>query len=130
MQGLTASLISVNQTVADAPSPTPYLSLLDPAVAAYNALPNPPGDVLSGAQATFDDVVGTIGAVRVPVQTQGGRFADCIQPNSIPVHREWPLGSCAATSIFCSPSCNMETVVCIPHVTDIIYKQPHQIRER
>ena len=64
-QALRASLVAVNQTVAGVPSPTPYLSLLDPAVAAYAALPSPPGDVLSGLQSTFGDIVATIETVRL-----------------------------------------------------------------
>ncbi len=57
LQGLSSSLTAVNQTVASIPDPTPYLSALDPAVAAYAALPSPPGDVLLGPKSTFDNIV-------------------------------------------------------------------------
>ena len=71
MQGLSASLTAVNQTVASIPDPAPYLSALDPAVAAYAALPSPPGDVLLGPKSTFDDAVTQLDSVRHECRCSG-----------------------------------------------------------
>ena len=64
LQGLSSSLTAVSQTVASVPDPAPYLSALDPAVAAYAALPSPPGNVLLAPKSTFDNVVTQLDSVR------------------------------------------------------------------
>lgn len=63
MQVISVTLAGWQLIVDGIPAPSQYMSLLDPAIAAFNSLPNPPSSLLDSVQTKITDLVDDVQSV-------------------------------------------------------------------